>query len=426
MRSTALLGVLSLTSVLACGGDDPSGPDTGNETPTVASVEVTPGTAMLVSFEQTMQLTPSAKDAAGNVISGKAFTWTTSDAGVVTVSSTGLATAVANGSVTITATTDDVNGTATVEVDQTGAQLAIQIEPSEAMAGEPFGVQPVIEVHDANGNLVASDNTTIATAAIDVGGGTLGGATAATAVAGVATFTDLQLTGPPPGDRILRFTAPDLTPAISGTFVLSCGPAGIVSWWPGEGNANDVVGPNDGTRVNGATFASGKVGQAFSFNDVDAFVEVGVMNIGDLQQLTIETWVKLDAFLALGQRFVSLSSGTPLEKAVLNYSGGELKFSMTIDGSLLGISVGVVLQVGVFHHVAGTYNGSVMRLFFDGVEVGNRAVSGTVATSTNAALSALAAPLGGLLDEVTIYDRALTTAEIQAIFNAGSAGKCGV
>ena len=91
--------------------------------------------------------------------------------------------------------------------------------------------------------------------------------------------------------------------------------------------------------MNGATFASGKVGQAFSFNDVDAFVEVGVMNIGDLQQLTIETWVKLDAFLALGQRFVSLSSGTPLEKAVLNYSGGELKFSILtclIANNLLG------------------------------------------------------------------------------------------
>ena len=38
-------------------------------------------------------------------------------------------------------------------------------------------------------------------------------------------------------------------------------PAGLVSWWAGDGNANDIVGGNDGTLVNGATFAPGMVGQ---------------------------------------------------------------------------------------------------------------------------------------------------------------------
>ncbi len=38
-------------------------------------------------------------------------------------------------------------------------------------------------------------------------------------------------------------------------------PAGLVSWWPGDGNAKDIISGNDGTLVNGATFATGKVGQ---------------------------------------------------------------------------------------------------------------------------------------------------------------------
>src|ERR1051325_7362945 len=42
-------------------------------------------------------------------------------------------------------------------------------------------------------------------------------------------------------------------------------PSGIVSWWPGEGNANDIQGNNNGTLQNAATFASGEVGQAFLF-----------------------------------------------------------------------------------------------------------------------------------------------------------------
>src|SRR5262245_34186181 len=48
-------------------------------------------------------------------------------------------------------------------------------------------------------------------------------------------------------------------------------PSGITAWWPGEGNANDLVGSNNGT-LQGATFGPGEVGQAFSFDGEDDFV----------------------------------------------------------------------------------------------------------------------------------------------------------
>src|SRR5438105_9651082 len=51
-------------------------------------------------------------------------------------------------------------------------------------------------------------------------------------------------------------------------------PPDIVSWWPGDGDANDIQGNNDGTLQNGATFAAGLVGQAFSFDGVNDYVEV--------------------------------------------------------------------------------------------------------------------------------------------------------
>src|SRR5579864_8859362 len=50
-------------------------------------------------------------------------------------------------------------------------------------------------------------------------------------------------------------------------------PSGLVSWWPGDNEANDVTGTNDGT-VNGSTFALGEVNQAFSFDGSGAFVSV--------------------------------------------------------------------------------------------------------------------------------------------------------
>jgi len=112
-------------------------------------------------------------------------------------------------------------------------------------------------------------------------------------------------------------------------------PSGMVSWWPGDGNALDIIGPNDGTLENGATFALGKVGQAFNFDGVDDYVQASETNIDDLQQLTTDVWVMHNS-LPSGQiqRYVTIHG----EKAVLRYDGGigtrQLHFYMRIDGAL--------------------------------------------------------------------------------------------
>jgi hypothetical protein len=199
----------------------------------------------------------------------------------------------------------------------------------------------------------------------------------------------------------------------------------MVSWWPGDGNTLDLTGLNNGILWNITTFAPGKVGQAFSFDGADDYVIASGTNINDLQQLTIDAWVNHNS-LPPGQvqRYVTLIG----EKAVLRYDGNagsrQLHFYMTIDGVVRHIRVDDVLQVGVFHHVAGTYDGSHMRLFLDGVEIDSLAVSGTVGAGTDVLLSSDWESLDGLLDEIEIYNRALSTSEIQAIFDAGDDGKC--
>src|ERR1035437_6588072 len=49
-------------------------------------------------------------------------------------------------------------------------------------------------------------------------------------------------------------------------------PSGLVAWWPGEGNAHDITGTNNGVLEGGVAFAAGEVGQAFSFNGVSSMV----------------------------------------------------------------------------------------------------------------------------------------------------------
>src|SRR5439155_14963032 len=71
---------------------------------------------------------------------------------------------------------------------------------------------------------------------------------------------------------------------------------GIVSWWKAEGSggvtAPDSVDSNPGTLTNGATYASGKVGQAFSLDGVDDFVQVADAANLRPAQVTLEAWVK--------------------------------------------------------------------------------------------------------------------------------------
>jgi hypothetical protein len=72
-------------------------------------------------------------------------------------------------------------------------------------------------------------------------------------------------------------------------------PSGLVGWWPGDNNASDIIGANDGTLMNGATFAAGKVDRAFSFDGVDDYVEVtDTTNFNFNQPLTVEAWVFLN------------------------------------------------------------------------------------------------------------------------------------
>ena len=106
---------IACLAVCSCGGD--SSGTTGPQTePPVASVTVAPSTASLLLLGDTVRLEAVARDAAGNLLSGRVFTWGSSLESVVTVSATGLVTALANGAATITATTIGVAGSSTVTV----------------------------------------------------------------------------------------------------------------------------------------------------------------------------------------------------------------------------------------------------------------------------------------------------------------------
>src|SRR6266566_2390624 len=105
--------ILSVASLLSC-SNETTGPGSSSPPP-VASVVVTPQTSTIGPAE-TVHFSAVPKDAAGNTLSGRTITWSTSDASVAMVSTAGLVTGVAAGSATISATAEGKAGQSAITV----------------------------------------------------------------------------------------------------------------------------------------------------------------------------------------------------------------------------------------------------------------------------------------------------------------------
>ncbi len=94
-----------------------------------------------------------------------------------------------------------------------------------------------------------------------------------------------------PDLAVTNYSSNDVTILLNRSGECIQAPSGLVSWWGGDNNALDMVSTNHGT-VNSTTYASGLVGQAFSFDGVDDYVNVPYSSSLDLQSsLTISAWI---------------------------------------------------------------------------------------------------------------------------------------
>lgn len=207
-------------------------------------------------------------------------------------------------------------------------------------------------------------------------------------------------------------------------------PDNLVSWWPGDGNARDIQGANDGTLQNGATFAAGKVEQGFSFNGVNQFVEVPDSPDWDFgtNDFTIDLWVNFSQINATNA-FVAHDDGPgAFNKWIFWLRNGQLEFHTNDTVSnLIFIGIPFSPDLNTWYHVAVTRNGEAYNLYINGSSPGP-ITNSTAVPNASASLTLGMAEggyfLNGRLDEMEIFNRALSTEEIQALYNADSAGKC--
>ncbi|MCK4785097.1 MAG: PD40 domain-containing protein, partial [Desulfobacteraceae bacterium] len=200
----------------------------------------------------------------------------------------------------------------------------------------------------------------------------------------------------------------------------SPGPGPIAQWKFDEGSgatAYDSAGTNDGT-IYGATWTTGKIDGALSFDGSNDYVDVGndssLMTTGDL---TICAWIKARKTRACIYSHSWTGWGLGFGIGNNNYDG-RLGFYTWTHG--YWIEAGGSLADDTWHHVAVTLEGTMVRLYSDGIEIGNE--SGTPASNlTGIGLIGLYNydwHFGGIIDDLMIYSSALSAGEIEELYQS--------
>jgi hypothetical protein len=224
-------------------------------------------------------------------------------------------------------------------------------------------------------------------------------------------------------------------------------PSGLVGWWPAEGTGADVVGGNTATLLNGATFGPGKVGQGFSLDGVDDRITASdspALDFGPGVDFSIEAWIQaFPADRSYGVMTILDKRYAPADYECLGIGfylqDGRLALqlcdTLTPYAWSCFVSSGPNLEDGQFHHVAVTVQRNSTtggNLYVDGQVVltfDPTSQAGDLSTTEPLRLGNHASPwlncyFKGIIDEMSIYRRALSTDEIAAIYAGGSAGKC--
>lgn len=225
-------------------------------------------------------------------------------------------------------------------------------------------------------------------------------------------------------------------------------PDGLISWWKGESNVVDSAGSANGYTTNGATFVQGMVGEGFSFDGITNSVVVPntpSLNFGTNQNFSVETWIQAQQTPGniYGVAIIATKANTPDSTQSVGWSlfleNGSLGFQlapapMSPDNTAHWRASATSLQDGKFHHVAVTVERTSPtggKLFVDGKIVytfNPTARSGNISTDGPLYIGRhdqadFNCFFKGIIDEVSIYNRSLTTNEISMIYQSGSEGK---
>ena len=181
----------------------------------------------------------------------------------------------------------------------------------------------------------------------------------------------------------------------------------------------DASGNGHTGTIAGATWTTqGRFGNALSFDGVNDWVTVNATALLNLSTaMTVEAWVFPTSTSGVRDVLIKEGAGVDIYNLYARNGAGRPESNVFVGG-VNRTAEGTALAANAWTHLAGTYDGSILRLFVNGALVASTSVSGTIPASSGVLRIGGNSLWGeffqGRIDEVRVYNRALTQAEIQA------------
>ncbi len=205
-------------------------------------------------------------------------------------------------------------------------------------------------------------------------------------------------------------------------------PANMINWWTADGNPFDIYGVTNASISGGFSYTNGEVGLAFRFDGSSAYLSTSGGEMAP--PWTVCAWIYRQN--APGVSAALLGDTTFAVKLEQYGHTSDVGFS---ESGVADYYFNAGLSAGVWSHLAITYSGSVMEFYVNGAPVTSQLYSGGSTVATPSSLDLPRSFIGvdtfsgspsdyalGAVDELQIYNSALSASEIASIYNAGSAG----
>lgn len=227
-------------------------------------------------------------------------------------------------------------------------------------------------------------------------------------------------------------------------------PTGLIAWWRFEGNLQDAMGTNHGISKGAEIYGPAVVGNGFTTDRRSGFIEVpSSPGLNPTNGVTVEAWHKaeesfadpamlvrkawVDGPNAFTHQYSLVVQGNPAySKSPRPVNSYGLILATTFGSERTVYTPANIHTPGNWYHVVGTFDKQVAKIYVNGQLQGSATYIMEMPVSSHpltiggssAQGSTMTNSAPGALDEVSIYDRALTADEIAALYNAGSNGKC--
>jgi hypothetical protein len=204
--------------------------------------------------------------------------------------------------------------------------------------------------------------------------------------------------------------------------------SGLVSYWPLDegsvGTAYDVTGNNNGT-TSGVQIADGKNGNSIGHQSGSSATVPDSTSLDITSNLTLEYWFRPSVDV------LNMAATYPIGVFKRDYqiggygshfynTNGKVNFQWCYSGGTTTLYSDTIIEGGNWYHYAATYDGSTARLYINGVEEDSAAVTTAMASSAGYDLSLGSQTFEGLIDEVKIYNTALSASAIREHWEEGS------